>query len=1359
MASGAGKAAQPPGPGSAVNGTAAEFANIEQELYDYQMHSKMCKKIAQLTKVIYSLNMKNEEQEAALQALSHAHHEELHRILMETCHEGEGSALRTRLLELQESLDEQHRVGAQVQADFEYFRIQAEERERETEAELRKEFEERLQAAEEELQEAKAQISDAQEESLRLSKELEKAGMQIQNLDAKCEELQKADEDRKKEEEVEGETEGREDLGKVKMLLEEVKALKEERDREEEERRRAVKEEREKWEQKMNDLKEEKEEMRKRMETEWREEQQRWEEREEEEKKGMHSALRERVKRAEAEVESHLERLAESKRNTMKLQERIQDLEEELELDRRRVSEAEGVAKRAEEELTVAKERLLLQEDELQSRAAELLNRGGCEVCVCAEVEDLRSQVSRLQSKNRELELQSSGRNSDHARQIRQHAEALSSLRSEMVRAQTEELRRIQKHADDERDKLQKEIEKERETLQREREQEKDQFEKDRNRLRREREEEKEALQKETEETKERLRREKEEEVDRLRKELEVERVRVRSQLDKSIEQVEAERANVQQKLEDEKRRLVEKAEEDRKRLKEQVRKAIEEVMRRHAAELHSLQEALSSEKKTNQEVCAHLEEERRRSEELCNGLENEREELRTKLRDATNEICRLESVIQQQDEKEKAGPEAASSFGPQCSRLEEELHQTRSRLARSQEEAERQRDRQQREIASLRSDKHRLEEKVLEQSRLNTERSLLDQGQRQTEDRIRAECEDRLRAEFRIEMNAAVAESEQRWQNREQELQAQISELQGEVSAAQSKVDKKKAGPGDDNHGNPEIERLRTEVQETKEINRKLRELLQEPQTQSSTADRHSHAMALQALERQAKEDVLSERNRLQTIHHLELDKQRAELTQQHTEWSRQMTQRHMQQIEDLQAQLQAHTQMMALQQDLKQQNQYQVFERQLDESRCAILELQRENAALKKQLKEKLGDDLGHRRCSKISMTDTQASPPEIVGEPADTKALTVADDWMLTRSVQKHPKAEEKAEENVDLQRKRDAQLEEEAQRLKEEVEKLRVEMEKLEESQKHWEERKEEDVKEEEVCEKKKKKEQEEEEERRREEVEEIRREHKKEMQSLVSEYSSAQTHLQARIVALENELREREERCRRREPRCDDQQLGRLQERLSERDQLIKRLVEERHQLQLHPPVSGDNSTLRLRDSKSRPGSVTPTMRRKQVESPPRGTSISSAGTFDRNIFQPHSSSSSSSSGVHQHSSSGVHQHSSSTLPHQSSSHPQTSPHYSTSSLPHKHTSLSLSQQSSPSNPRSARTRTSCIPPTPAPTAPLPVCPSVHTGIRYVSPSCQEPHAHLQAQSIRGPYLEQRGTEGLKQEWFTKYFSF
>lgn len=165
--------------------------------------------------------------------------------------------------------------------------------------------------------------------------------------------------------------------------------------------------------------------------------------------------------------------------------------------------------------------------------------------------------------------------------------------------------------------------------------------------------------------------------------------------------------------------------------------------------------------------VCERLEEERRSREKLCGGLEKEKEGLRTKLRDATNEVrghvalrqlhirhhgvrvfvcvcvcsqvCRLESLMKQRDKKEKAASEAASSCGPNCPRLEDELQQTRARLARIQEEAERQRDRQQREITSLRADKHRLEEKVLEQSRLSAERSLLDQSQRHSEEQMRS--------------------------------------------------------------------------------------------------------------------------------------------------------------------------------------------------------------------------------------------------------------------------------------------------------------------------------------------------------------------------------------------------------------------------------------------------------------------------------------------------------------------------------------------------------------------------------------------------------------------------------------------
>lgn len=75
----------------------------------------------------------------------------------------------------------------------------------------------------------------------------------------------------------------------------------------------------------------------------------------------------------------------------------FQDLEEELELDRKRVLEAEGGAKRAEEELAVAKERLLLQEDELQSRAgrlAEVVNLYRTRGCVYFQTRLLESNMA-----------------------------------------------------------------------------------------------------------------------------------------------------------------------------------------------------------------------------------------------------------------------------------------------------------------------------------------------------------------------------------------------------------------------------------------------------------------------------------------------------------------------------------------------------------------------------------------------------------------------------------------------------------------------------------------------------------------------------------------------------------------------------------------------------------------------------------------------------------------------------------------------------------------------------------------------------------------------------------------------------
>ncbi|XP_040444643.1 protein FAM184B isoform X1 [Falco naumanni] len=79
MASGINKIHQP----GTCNGSKAARSSSAEEC-NWEMHVKMCKKIAQLTKVIYALNTKNDEHEASIQALREAHEEEIQHILAET---------------------------------------------------------------------------------------------------------------------------------------------------------------------------------------------------------------------------------------------------------------------------------------------------------------------------------------------------------------------------------------------------------------------------------------------------------------------------------------------------------------------------------------------------------------------------------------------------------------------------------------------------------------------------------------------------------------------------------------------------------------------------------------------------------------------------------------------------------------------------------------------------------------------------------------------------------------------------------------------------------------------------------------------------------------------------------------------------------------------------------------------------------------------------------------------------------------------------------------------------------------------------------------------------------------------------
>ncbi|XP_072913489.1 protein FAM184A isoform X3 [Hemitrygon akajei] len=103
--------------------------------YTQELHIKMSKKIAQLTKVIYALNTKNDEHEAAIQALKEAHEEEVQQIFDETKEKilhykskiNEEVELRKKIQSLEESLEQHERMKQQALAEFEAYKQQVED--------------------------------------------------------------------------------------------------------------------------------------------------------------------------------------------------------------------------------------------------------------------------------------------------------------------------------------------------------------------------------------------------------------------------------------------------------------------------------------------------------------------------------------------------------------------------------------------------------------------------------------------------------------------------------------------------------------------------------------------------------------------------------------------------------------------------------------------------------------------------------------------------------------------------------------------------------------------------------------------------------------------------------------------------------------------------------------------------------------------------------------------------------------------------------------------------------------------------------------------------------------------------------
>ncbi|KAK1875244.1 Protein FAM184A, partial [Dissostichus eleginoides] len=159
---------------SSSKGTSMSFQTGIAMEYTQDLHLKMSKKIAQLTKltgssssllqVIYALNTKNDEHEAAISTLKEAHEEEVQQILSETREKilqykskiSDEMDLKRRIQSLEESMELHERMKRQALAEFESYRQRVEDMQLCTEhtqrvvsmsrevEEMRRSFEEKL---------------------------------------------------------------------------------------------------------------------------------------------------------------------------------------------------------------------------------------------------------------------------------------------------------------------------------------------------------------------------------------------------------------------------------------------------------------------------------------------------------------------------------------------------------------------------------------------------------------------------------------------------------------------------------------------------------------------------------------------------------------------------------------------------------------------------------------------------------------------------------------------------------------------------------------------------------------------------------------------------------------------------------------------------------------------------------------------------------------------------------------------------------------------------------------------------------------------------------------------------------------
>ncbi|XP_055444089.1 protein FAM184B isoform X2 [Bubalus kerabau] len=317
---------------------------------DPEMHVKMCKKIAQLTKVIYALNTRQDETEAGMEALREAHQEELQQAVAETearllqaqGRVGEEEALRQRIQALESALELQKQLTQEALAQSASCRLETQERELRVEAEHAE------------------RVLTLSKEMLELKADYEKRLRHLSGHEApRWDQLTQEGPEPKAEPGCGPEM--REVLLEVERLRAENQQLSKDYARKAEELQATYERENEAVRQAMQQSV---------SEALWQ-----WQEKETDLRKNFQAqeaALQAQVRKLEGDLEHRGRKISDLKKYAQKLKDRIQDLDVQLKEARQENSELKSTAKKLGEKLAIAKDKLMLQECHVTQKTGDM---------------------------------------------------------------------------------------------------------------------------------------------------------------------------------------------------------------------------------------------------------------------------------------------------------------------------------------------------------------------------------------------------------------------------------------------------------------------------------------------------------------------------------------------------------------------------------------------------------------------------------------------------------------------------------------------------------------------------------------------------------------------------------------------------------------------------------------------------------------------------------------------------------------------------------------------------------------------------------------------------------------------------